>query len=115
MIGGMGERKTLRLVAHYADACNLFAYTGPDVIRHKLDVLRGHCEDVGRSYEEIEKSALGTVNLAPEGMTAEGVIELCRELGEASIEHLIFNMPNVHEIEPLETFAEEIIPAVAEL
>jgi hypothetical protein len=48
-------------------------------------------------------------------MTAEGVIELCRELGEAGIEHLIFNMPNVHEIEPLETFGEEIIPAVADL
>ncbi len=48
-------------------------------------------------------------------MTAEGVIELCRESGEAGIEHLIFNMPNVHEIEPLETFGEEIIPAVADL
>jgi alkanesulfonate monooxygenase SsuD/methylene tetrahydromethanopterin reductase-like flavin-dependent oxidoreductase (luciferase family) len=115
MIGGMGERKTLRLVAQYADACNLFAYAGPDVIRDKLDILRGHCEDVGRPYEEIEKTALGTVNLAPDGMTAEGVIELCRGLGEAGIEHLIFNMPNVYEIEPLETFGEEIIPAVAEL
>ena len=115
MIGGMGQRKTLRLVAQYADACNLFAYAGPDVIRHKLDVLRGHCEDVGCTYEEIEKTALGTVNLVPEGMTAEGVIELCRELGEAGIEYPIFNIPTVHEVEPLETFAEEIIPAVAEL
>ena len=115
MIGGMGERKTLRLVAQYADACNLFAYGGPDVIRHKLDVLRGHCEDLGRPYEEIEKTALGTVNLAPDGMTAEEVVELCRELNDAGIQHLIFNMPNVHEIEPLETFGEKIIPAVAEL
>ena len=115
MIGGMGERKTLRLVAQYAGACNLFAFAGVDAIRHKLDVLQGHCEELGRSYEEIEKTALGTVNLAPDGMTAEGVIELCRDLGEAGIEHLIFNMPNVHEIEPLETFGEEIIPAVADL
>jgi hypothetical protein len=46
----------LRLVARYADACNLFAYGGPDVIRHKLDVLRRHCEDVGRDYEEIERT-----------------------------------------------------------
>jgi alkanesulfonate monooxygenase SsuD/methylene tetrahydromethanopterin reductase-like flavin-dependent oxidoreductase (luciferase family) len=46
MIGGMGEKRTLRLVAQYADACNLFIYGGSDVIRHKLDVLRGHCEDV---------------------------------------------------------------------
>ena len=115
MIGGMGEQKTLRLVAQYADACNLFAYGGADLIRHKLDVLRRHCEDVGRDYEEIERTALGTVNLAPDGMTAEGVIGLCRGLNEAGIEHLIFNMPNVHEITPLETFGEKIIPAVAEL
>jgi F420-dependent oxidoreductase-like protein len=115
MIGGMGEKKTLRLVAQYADACNLFAYGGPDVIRQKLDVLRGHCEDVGRDYEEIERTALNTVNLAPGGMTAEEVIGLCRTLNEAGIDHLILNMPNVHEIRPLETFGEEIIPAVAGL
>lgn len=115
MIGGMGERKTLRLVAQYADACNLFAYPGADTIRHKLDVLRGHCENLGRDYEEIERTALGTVNLAPDGMTAEEVIEQCRELNDAGIQHLIFNMPNVHEIRPLETFGEKIIPAVADL
>jgi F420-dependent oxidoreductase-like protein len=115
IIGGMGERKTLRLVAQYADACNLFAYPGAETIRHKLDVLRGHCEDVGRDYEEIEKTALGTVNLAEDGMTAEEVIEQCRELNDTGIQHLIFNMPNVHEIRPLETFGEKIIPAVADL
>ena len=115
MIGGMGEKKTLRLVAQYADACNLFAYGGPDVIRQKLDVLRGHCEDVGRPYEEIERTALRTVNLASDGMTAEEVIGLCRTLNEAGIDHLILNMPNVHEIRPLEMFGEEIIPAVAGL
>jgi F420-dependent oxidoreductase-like protein len=115
MIGGMGENKTLRLVARYADACNLFAYGGPDLIRQKLDVLRGHCEAVGRDYEEIERTALGTVNLAEGGMTADKVIGYCREMDEAGIQHLIFNMPNVHEIEPLERFGEEIIPAVAGL
>ena len=115
MIGGMGERKTLRLVAQYADACNLFAFAGADTIRHKLDVLRGHCEDVGRPYEEIEQTALGTVNLAEDGMTAEEVVEQCRELNDAGIQHLILNMPNVHEIRPLETFGEKVIPAVADL
>ena len=115
MVGGMGEKKTLRLVAEYADACNLFVYGGADVVRHKLGVLRGHCEDVGRDYEEIERTALGTVNLAPDGMTTDDVIAHCRELNEAGIQHLILNMPNVHEIEPLETFGEKIIPAVAEL
>ena len=115
MIGGSGEKKTLRMVAQYADACNLFAYGGPEAIRHKLDVLKGHCEDVGRDYDEIEKTALGTVELAPGAMSPQQVIDMCRELGEAGIQHLIFNMPNVHEISPLETFGREIIPAVAEL
>ena len=115
MIGGMGERKTLRLVAQYADSCNLFAFAGADTIRHKLDVLQSHCEDVGRPYEEIEKTALGTVKLAPDGMAAEDVIEQCRELNDAGVQHLIFNMPNVHEIKPIETFGEEIIPAVTDL
>lgn len=115
MIGGSGEKKTLRLVAQYADACNLFAYGGPETIRHKLDVLRGHCEDVGRDYEEIEKTALGTANLSADGMTADDVIGHCRELNGAGIQHLIFNMPNVHEIKPLETFGEEVIPAVKDL
>lgn len=57
MIGGSGERKTLRLVAKYGDACNLFG-AEPEVISHKLDVLRGHCENEGRDYEEIEKTVL---------------------------------------------------------
>jgi F420-dependent oxidoreductase-like protein len=55
MIGGSGERKTLRLVAQYGDACNLFATT-PDEVEHKLGVLRAHCDDVGRDYDEIAKT-----------------------------------------------------------
>ena len=57
LIGGSGERKTLRLVAQHADACNIFG-EAPDTIRHKLDVLRRHCDDVGRDYETIEKSMI---------------------------------------------------------
>ena len=55
MIGGGGERKTLRLVAQYADACNLFA-TSPEEVGHKLDVLRGHCDSVGRPYDDITRT-----------------------------------------------------------
>lgn len=115
MIGGAGEKKTLRLVAEYADACNLFARAGTDEIRHKLEVLRGHCEEVGRAYEEIERSALGTVNLGPGGITASNFIEQCRELAELGIQHYIVNMPNVHEIEPIEIMGREVIPAIADL
>ena len=57
LIGGSGEKKTLRLVAQYADACNLFT-SSPDEIAHKLDVLRRHCDDVGRDYDTIQKTAL---------------------------------------------------------
>jgi F420-dependent oxidoreductase-like protein len=114
MIGGMGEQKTLKLVAQYADACNLFIYGGSDAVRHKLGVLRGHCEDVGRDYEEIERTGLGTANLSEDAMKPEDVINLCREMNEAGIQHLIFNMPNINDIAPLETFGEKIIPAVAE-
>ena len=56
LIGGSGERKTLRLVARYADACNIFG--GPEEVAHKLDVLRRHCDDVGRDPNEIEVTAM---------------------------------------------------------
>jgi F420-dependent oxidoreductase-like protein len=57
MIGGSGERKTLRLVAQYGDACNLFA-SSPEEVEHKLNVLRRHCDDVGRDYDEIRKTVM---------------------------------------------------------
>jgi F420-dependent oxidoreductase-like protein len=113
LIGGGGEKKTLRLVAQYADACNLFARMGAEAIRSKLDILKSHCEKLGRDYAEIEKTALNTVNLGQDKMTAKEVIEECRTLAGLGIQHIIFNMPNVHEITPLEIFGREIIPAVA--
>ena len=64
LIGGGGEKKTLRLVAQYADACNLFATT-PEEIKRKLDILRGHCDALGRDYDSIQKTILGRVD--PEG------------------------------------------------
>jgi F420-dependent oxidoreductase-like protein len=115
LIGGMGERRTLRLVARYADACNLFLYAGRETLAKKLDVLRRHCDAEGRPYEAIEKTALGTVHLAPGKSSAGDVVRTCRALAEIGIEHVIFNLPNVHEIAPLESFGKEIIPAVAEL
>jgi len=114
LIGGMGERKTLRLVAKYADACNLFVFAGIDVLRHKLDLIRRYCDEIGRPYGEIERTTLGTACLAPGAMSVQQVIETCRSLAAIGIQHAIFNMPNVSEIDPLETFGREIIPAVAE-
>ncbi len=113
MVGGMGEKKTLRMVAQYADACNLFAGDDYDLLRHKLDVLAGHCQALGRPYEQIERTILGTVHLAPGEMSAGDVIERCQKLADAGIQQAIFNMPNVHDIAPLEQFGRDIIPAVA--
>ena len=114
MIGGMGEQKTLRLVAQYADACNLFARVGKDILRQKLAVLKEHCEAVGRNYDDIELTTLESAHLAPGQQSAADIIRECRELAELGVQHAIFNMPNVQDITPLETFAKEIIPAVAE-
>jgi F420-dependent oxidoreductase-like protein len=115
LIGGMGEKQTLRLVAQYADACNLFARMGNDTVRQRLDVLKKHCDRLGRDYEAIEKTTLSTVQIAPGQMSAKDVIEECRALAALGIQHCIFNMPNVHELTPLEVFGNEIIPAVKEL
>ena len=114
LIGGGGEKKTLRLVAQYADACNLFAYGGAEAIRHKLSVLRGHCESLGRPYEAIERTALGTLNLGSQGMSVSQAIAWCRELAGAGIQHLIVNLPDVAQVSPVEVIGHQVIPAVAD-
>jgi F420-dependent oxidoreductase-like protein len=115
LIGGTGEKKTLRLVAQYADACNMFAGMGMETLRSKLDILKQHCDSLGRDYAEIEKTTLNSAHLAPGKMSAADVIKMCRQQAAEGIQHVIFNMPNVDEIEPLKIFGREIIPAVADL
>jgi F420-dependent oxidoreductase-like protein len=85
LIGGTGEKKTLRLVAQYADACNLFDIPdGGTTVRHKLEVLAKHCEDLGRPYDEIEK----TLSMALEpGESTETFAERCAQKAELGIEH----------------------------
>ena len=113
LVAGGGERKTLRLVAQYADACNLFG--NADAVGPKLEILKRHCEAVGRDYGAIEKTTLGTAHLAAGKMTPADVIAYCKALAGIGVSHAIFNMPNVQDIAPLETFGREIIPAVAAL
>jgi len=110
LIGGMGERKTLRLVARHADACNLFAYAGPAAVGSKLDVLRRHCDELGRDFDTIERTTLGTLQLAPGRQSIADVIRSCRELARVGVQHAIVNLPNVYEITPLEQLAKEVIP-----
>jgi F420-dependent oxidoreductase-like protein len=93
LVGGGGEKKTLRLVAQYADACNLFA-TDLAAVRHKLKVLRGHCEALGRPYEAIEKTVLGPAvvpigQASPFGMEPARMVEFLGELADMGIDHYI--------------------------
>jgi F420-dependent oxidoreductase-like protein len=114
MIGGAGEKRTLPLVAKYADACNLYAFENLDAVRAKLAVLRRHCEAIGRPYEEIERTAIGALNIGAGGMTARQAVEYCRRVSEVGIQHFIVSIPGDHEITPIELMAKEVIPVVAE-
>lgn len=114
LIGGGGEKKTLKLVAQYADACNLFAGADMKEITRKLDILKQHCDEVGRNYAEIEKTSLEGVNLGEGGISTGELINRCKLLSQTGIQHLIVNMPNVSTIKPLELIGKEVIPAIAD-
>jgi F420-dependent oxidoreductase-like protein len=108
MIGGGGEKKTLRLVARYADACNLFA--GRDEAR-KLDILRQHCEAVGRDYDTIYKTAYYWFD------TSKGTQRIVDELGalaELGFDAAIGAVANVWDVTPLEEIGSAVIPVVAD-
>ncbi len=116
LVGGGGEKKTLRLVAKYADACNLFAQD-PATLRHKLDVLRDHCEAEGRDYDAIEKTVLGPP-VVPAGNGGHGLepaqaTAYIGQLAELGIDHYI--MPaSLGNPEPLDLLVREVMPAFAD-
>jgi F420-dependent oxidoreductase-like protein len=112
LIGGSGERKTLRLVAKYAQACNLFP--GPD-IAHKLDVLKRHCDEVGRDYDEIEKTVLFNFDVGENGQNVGRIIEQLEELAGLGFQVAHGSAVRVSEITPLEILGEQVVPAVADL
>jgi F420-dependent oxidoreductase-like protein len=114
MIGGTGPNKTLRMVAQYADACNIGDWNGTENMQKALDALKRHCETLGRDYDTIEKTTLCTVNLSDKD-TVESTINRIRQLSAMGFTHTIFNMPDVYSITPLKTFAKDIIPSVAGL
>jgi F420-dependent oxidoreductase-like protein len=115
MIGGEGEKRTLPLVAKYADACNLYAFENLDGVRSKLDVLQRLSEQIGRPFDEIERTAIGSIDLREGKMSVHDAIEHCRRVSQAGIQHFIVSMPGDHALKPIELMGNEVIPAVAEL
>jgi F420-dependent oxidoreductase-like protein len=112
LIGGGGEKKTLRLVAQYADACNLFPT--PEIPR-KLDILREHCKAVGRNYDDIEKTSLFTFDLGDKGENLGKVIGGLKWLAGMGIQTVIGHVPKMYETKRIEMIGEKLIPAVADL
>lgn len=113
LIGGGGERKTLKLVARYADACNFFG--DPATVRHKLDVLRQHCQDEGRNYDEIEKTVLFVLNVGREGENAGQLVEQLGAFAEAGAQTVIGALIGVEHIAPIEVMGRDVIPQVEKL
>ncbi|WP_117209497.1 LLM class F420-dependent oxidoreductase [Allorhizocola rhizosphaerae] len=110
MIGGGGEQKTLRLVARYADACNVFGTSPADVAR-KFDVLRGHCEAEGRDYDRIEKTVLFVRPVLADIDAFLADAAAYAKLGVAEIQL----MPDRHPVEFAEQVAQRIVPRLAEI
>jgi alkanesulfonate monooxygenase SsuD/methylene tetrahydromethanopterin reductase-like flavin-dependent oxidoreductase (luciferase family) len=116
MIGGGGERKTLRLVAQYADACNVFG--GPETIHHKYEVLREHCVAVGRNPDEIERSTLQSVRLAVGGGAGDSpqqVVDQFGDLADAGCQHVIFSVRDVWDPRVMEVLSRDVLPELAKL
>jgi alkanesulfonate monooxygenase SsuD/methylene tetrahydromethanopterin reductase-like flavin-dependent oxidoreductase (luciferase family) len=116
MIGGGGEQKTLRLVARYADGTNVFG--GPDMLRRKYEVLRAHCEDVGRPFDEIERSTLQSTRLSGDGRagteTPGAAAERFAALAGAGAQHVVVGIQNIEQpgVDALAARLAELVHAI---
>ena len=114
LVGGGGELKTLKLVARYVDACNVFG--SPDQVRHKYAILREHCEREGRDYDAIEKTNLSSVALSADGargsMTPTGLVERIGGWADAGSMHTIVSIRNVWDLAKLEIIGRDVIPQI---
>ncbi len=113
LVGGSGERKTLKLVARYANACNLWGDMA--TVPHKLEVLRRHCEAEGRSYDDIEKTVLLAIDVGADGSLAGRVVEQLGAFAEAGVQTVIGGLIGVQALKPIEIMGRDVIPQVASL
>ena len=111
LIGGMGEKKTLRLVAQYAQACNFFAGAGRAVLQHKLDVLRAHCDRLGRNYNDIERTTLDVFQ--PENKDA--FLRRLTEHADLGFDTSIFSVRDPTDRKLFDMLEREIVPYAKQL
>jgi alkanesulfonate monooxygenase SsuD/methylene tetrahydromethanopterin reductase-like flavin-dependent oxidoreductase (luciferase family) len=111
MIAGSGERKTLPLVARYGDACNL--RPGPEIPR-QLDLLRRYCEEEGRDYDAIEKTAPFRFDVGDDGANVGALIEQLEALAAMGIQTVYGRVVDDYRIAPIEIMGREVIPAIAD-
>ena len=114
LIGGGGERKTLRLVAQYADACNIFP-EGVDGVRHKLDVLRRHCDDVGRDYDAIEKTMVNGIDGADPVADTDAYLREMARYAELGISLVTLMPPTEDPVGWTTRVCEDVLPRLAEV
>jgi alkanesulfonate monooxygenase SsuD/methylene tetrahydromethanopterin reductase-like flavin-dependent oxidoreductase (luciferase family) len=111
MIGGSGERKTLRLVAQYADACNIFG--SPDEVAHKVDVLRRHCDVVGRDPNEIEVTAM--YREIPRDATVDDVVRGAEAFAKVGVSTVVTGAVGDDPADWLESTFGPAMPQLAEI
>ena len=112
LIGGGGERKTLRLVAQYGDACNFF---GGAELAHKMDVLRQHCADVGRNFDEIAKTSMAGMEVAAVAKDPDALLKLAAEMAKQGVSHVILRGGTDPDPANYDVLAEKVLPKLREL
>jgi F420-dependent oxidoreductase-like protein len=114
MIGGGGEQKTLRMVAQYGDASNLFGSLGPEGTHRKWEILRAHCDAVGRPFDEIERTVLVDANLRVEGGSGRGepaaLIGEIGDLADAGAQHAVISDDFIWEPGKVARYAADVLP-----
>jgi F420-dependent oxidoreductase-like protein len=110
LVGGGGEKKTLLLVARYADACNMYG-TGPEDVGHKLEVLRSHCDAEGRDYDRIDKTLLAVI---PALMDVDGFVAAAEAYAALGVTEIQV-MPDRHPVEFAQQIAQQVLPRLADV